>query len=268
MIIDSHQHVMLPTSLQLQKLDEAGVDKAILFTTMPHVEKAPAATVQAISGEMQILYQLLDGQYSPDERKKHMRSTIAELKQAIAAAPERFIGFGTVPLGLSASETSQWLEQYVIQNGFCGVGEFTPGNDTQMAQLETVFAAASDHPALPLWVHTFHPVTPNSLRILIALSQAYPTVPVIFGHMGGSNWLDVIAFCKDQPQVYLDLSAAFTPLSVKTALTEVPERCLYASDAPFGEPWLSRQLIEFVSPSASVTQLALGDNIAQLLSLS
>ena len=33
MIVDSHQHVMLPTSMQVKKMDDAGVDKAILFTT-------------------------------------------------------------------------------------------------------------------------------------------------------------------------------------------------------------------------------------------
>ena len=33
MIIDSHEHVMLPTTMQIEKLNEAGVDKAILFTT-------------------------------------------------------------------------------------------------------------------------------------------------------------------------------------------------------------------------------------------
>ena len=39
MIVDSHQHVMLPTSMQIKKMDDAGVDKAILFTTTPHVER-------------------------------------------------------------------------------------------------------------------------------------------------------------------------------------------------------------------------------------
>ena len=48
MIVDSHQHVMLPTSMQIKKMDDAGVDKAILFTTTPHVERAATATLDAI----------------------------------------------------------------------------------------------------------------------------------------------------------------------------------------------------------------------------
>lgn len=38
---------------------------------------------------------------------------------------------------------------------------------------------------------------------------------------------------------------------------KVPERRLFGSDAPFEEPRLCRQLIEFVSPSASVTKMAI-----------
>ena len=133
--------------------------------------------------------------------------------------------------------------------------------------MEPVFKASEDYHSLPIWVHTFNPVTLNGIKILMGLCRKYPAVPVIFGHMGGSNWMEVIAFAKEHGQAYLDLSAAFTPLSVKTALTEVPEKCLFGSDAPFGEPQLCRQLIEFVSPSHSVTELALGGNIERLLQI-
>ena len=40
MIIDSHEHVMFPTELQIEKMDKAEIDKAVLFTTTPHPEKA------------------------------------------------------------------------------------------------------------------------------------------------------------------------------------------------------------------------------------
>lgn len=265
MIVDSHQHVMLPTAMQIQKMDHAGVDKAVLFTTTPHVEKAATTTLDAIGAEMQVLYQLLAGGYSPEARITKMKATILELNQAIQQAPDRFYGFGPVPLGLSDEETNEWIRDYITGNSFKGIGEFTPGSETQITQLEAVFKALADYQGLPIWVHTFNPVTLSGIRILMELCRKYPTVPVIFGHMGGSNWMDVIAFAKDNENVYLDLSAAFTPLSVQTALTEVPEKCLFGSDAPFGEPQLCRQLIEFVSPSASVTEMALGCNIEKLL---
>ena len=268
MIIDGHEHVMLPTESQLKKLDEANIDRAILFTTTPHVEKASSSTLADINNEMQTLYTLLSGNDSPQERLERMKSTIIELKEAISYAPERLYGFGPVPLGLSDTETEQWIHTYIINNSFYGVGEFTPGSEKQIAQLEPVFRALTHFSGLPIWIHTFNPVSLNGLRILMNLCRTYPTVPVIFGHMGGSNWMEVIAFAKQRKNVYLDLSAAFTTLSVKTALVEVPEQCLFGSDAPFGEPYLVRQFIEYVSPSLSVTRLALGENMANLLHLS
>ena len=39
------------------------------------------------------------------------------------------------------------------------------------------------------------------------------------------------------------------------------ERCLYSSDAPYGEPYLYRQLIEFVSPDKRTAEMALGEHI-------
>ncbi len=65
--------------------------------------------------------------------------------------------------------------------------------------------------------------------------------------------------------VYLDLSAAFASIVTKMALIELPEKCLFSSDAPYGEPYLYRELVEFVSPSKEITNMALGDNIKELL---
>ena len=155
-----------------------------------------------------------------------MKDTILELNQAIQAALDRFYGFGPVPLGFSEQATADWVSEYIVGNSFKGIGEFTPGSETQIEQLEAVFKALEDYHSLPIWVHTFNPVTLNGIKILMGLCRKYPAVPVIFGHMGGSNWMDVISFAKEHGQAYLDLSAAFTPLSVKTALTEVPEKCL------------------------------------------
>lgn len=42
---------------------------------------------------------------------------------------------------------------------------------------------------------------------------------------------------------------------------------LVISDAPYGEPFLYRQLIEFVSPTREIANMVLGDNISRLLKL-
>ena len=181
MIVDSHQHVMLPTSMQITKMDDAGVDKVILFTTTPHVERAESATLEAIGAEMQVLYQLLSGSYSPETRITKMKDTILELNQAIQAAPDRFCGFGPVPLGLSNQATAEWVAEHIAGNGFKGIGEFTPGSETQIEQLEPVFKALEDYHNLPIWVHTFNPVTLGGIKILMELCRNTPLCQLSLG---------------------------------------------------------------------------------------
>ena len=40
MMIDSHEHVLWPVEKQLAKMDEAGIERAVLFGTTPHPELA------------------------------------------------------------------------------------------------------------------------------------------------------------------------------------------------------------------------------------
>ncbi len=49
---------------------------------------------------------------------------------------------------------------------------------------------------------------------------------------------------------------------LKKNIAEVAE-----TDAPYGEPYLYRQLIEFISPDKSTAEMALGENISRLLEL-
>lgn len=76
---------------------------------------------------------------------------------------------------------------------------------------------------------------------------------------------DVIDFAKTVSNAYVDLSAAFSTLAVRMAIGEVPEKCLYSSDAPYGEPKLSKEMIEFLSPSRKISRQILGENILQVI---
>lgn len=263
MIIDSHEHMMLPTEMQLKMMDEAGVDKTILFCSAPHPEKA--CSLNEIEEEMTALYKVLSGDNSKEANIIRQKKNINDIVTVIKKYPDRFLGFGSVPLGMSLTETKDWINDCIVSNSLLGVGEFTPGNEQQILQLDTVFQAIETTVILPVWVHTFAPVTMKGIRILMGLCEKYPKIPIIFGHLGGTNWIEVIKFAKTHNNVYLDLSAAFASIATKMALIELPEKCLFSSDAPYGEPYLYRELIEFVSPSKEITDLALGDNIRKLL---
>lgn len=263
MVIDSHEHIMFPTKMQLDKMDEAGVDKTVLFCTAPHPEKAD--TLSELEAEMAALNKILAGSNTKEDNISRLKKNIAEVVEAVRTYPDRFLGFGAVPLGMELEETEEWIDTQIISNSLYGIGEFTPGSEQQIMQLETIFRALKNTRIYPVWVHTFHPVTIGGIKCLMSLCEKYPGIPVIFGHLGGSNWMDVIKFAKEHDNVYLDLSAAFASIATKMALTELPERCLYSSDAPYGEPYLYRQLIEFASPDKRTAEMALGENISRLL---
>ena len=59
MIIDNIQHVMFPIAAQVEKLEKAKVDKAILFCTTPHPERA--RSYKELKEEMSILFKVLSG---------------------------------------------------------------------------------------------------------------------------------------------------------------------------------------------------------------
>lgn len=265
MIIDSHEHLMFPVQNQVGKLDKAGIDKAVLFCTAPHPEKAN--TFSELKNEMNTLYKILAGNNTKEVNIQRLKKNIEEVVQAIQNYPDRFYGFGAVPLELSLPDTEEWIAQNIIANGLKGVGEFTPGSDEQISMLETVFQALDQFPGLPIWVHTFHPVSLEGIKILMNLTKKYSKTPVIYGHMGGYYWMDVIDFAKTVSNAFIDLSGTFSSLAVRMAVTELPEKCLFSSDAPYGEPFLNKQLIEFVSPSEEIAEMVLGDNILRLISM-
>lgn len=263
MIIDTIQHMMLPIEMQLEKMEQAQVDKTLLFCTTPHPEKA--ANYQEFKQEMATLFEVLDGKGTNVVSLDRMKQNNQEVAQAVQQYPEKFYGFGSVPLGLSLDKTIAWINEQIIGNHFKGLGEFTPGSDEQMEQLEVVFQALASFPPLPVWIHTFNPVAIKGIHILMNLTKKYPSVPVIFGHMGGYHWMEVIDFVIETPNAYLDLSAAFSTLAVKMALTELPDKCLFGSDAPYGETFISKQLVEFLAPNTETRDKVLGENILKLI---
>jgi uncharacterized protein len=118
---------------------------------------------------------------------------------------------------------------------------------------------------LPLWVHTFDPLRREDIQELITLSRCYPDVPLILGHLGGLHWRETISLVKETPQAYLDLSAAYLKLSVALAIQELPERTLFSSDAPWGDPLFARTLVEQASKSTEVRARVLGGTMLELL---
>ncbi len=261
MIIDSHAHVVLPPQLQLQMIEEAGIDCTVLFPSFIHPETA--TNIELFEKELNTLYDVLNGIENPlDERLL----SIQEMLKIIAANPKKYIGFGSIPFGLSYDENLEWINTHILANGLRGIGELTPGSG-QISLLEPLFQASAVLGNLPLWVHTFFPLNFEDIKALLILAMKYSSVPLILGHLGGMHWLKTLKAVKDIPNTYLDLSAAFTTIAPSFAIKEYPERTFFSSDAPYSSPLIARTIIEKLTPDRQILEQVLGGNIARLLNL-
>jgi predicted TIM-barrel fold metal-dependent hydrolase len=261
MMIDSHAHVYLPVEKQIAMMNEAGIDRTILFSTLVHPETAP--DMESFEREMRTLTENLSGRRISNETRIR---AIEEQAGILEQYPSWFLGFGPVSMGLTAAETVDWINCWISGKNMLGLGEFTlaPG---QIPQLEAVFIASAEWGKLPLWIHTFFPLGRDDLIDIAALSRKYPAVPVILGHLGGTHWLDAIHLAQENPNLYLDLSATFTAVAPAMAMKELPERTFFSSDAPYGDPFLARKTVERMTSDPRVRELVLGGNIERLLNL-
>lgn len=258
MIIDAHSHVHDPVPSHVALLDEAGVDRVVLFGTRPHPERA--TDLASLRRELALLQETVSGGAGGYE------TAWRELEAACTAYPDRFVGFGKVRLDQPAERIAADIDREVVGRGFRGVGELTPPPD-ESAQVEPVLRAATDHGGLPVVVHGFAPTTAADLATLAGLARRYPTVPLVISQLGGANWLTAIELAKQTPNLYLDLSTANIIFAVRLAIVELPERTLFGSDAPYGDPVLARATVERVTRPGTVRDRVLGGTLAELLGL-
>ncbi|WP_208865173.1 hypothetical protein [Amycolatopsis rubida] len=93
LIIDAHSHVHDPVRQHLALLGEAGVDRAVLFATRPHPERA--VDLASFRQEMSVLDAALNGRSG-----EGYQSAWQGLDAALAAHPGRFPGFRSIRLDL------------------------------------------------------------------------------------------------------------------------------------------------------------------------
>ena len=265
MIIDAHSHVHDPVQAHLVLMEEASIDRSILFATRPHPERAH--DLAGIRREMQTLTAAMSGDAAARVGSGDgVEGAWRELTDALASHPDRFIGFRSLRLDQSPAETSNAVEADVVAAGYRGIGELTPPPN-RAGVIESVLQAASDYPVLPVVVHGAVPTTEGDIGTLAGLARRYPRVPLVISQLGGMHWLTAIEAALETPNLYLELSTANIIFAIRVAITELPDRTLFGSDAPYGDPVLSRTAIERVTRAGAVRDQVLGGTIGQLLGL-
>lgn len=260
MIIDGHSHVTFPVKEHVITMDNAGVDKTVLFSTTIHPEIAE--NVQEVKKSISFLNDLLAGKKGSmiEARQK----SITELIEVINQYPSRYIGFGAVPVGLDFDTTMQYVEDNIQRNHLAGMGEFTPGSG-QIHLLENIFKASSEFRNIPIWIHAFFPLNFQDIRDISYFAKQYPQTPVIMGHLGGINWLDTMDIVKEIPNLYLDTSAYYSTFVLGTVINEIPQKCIFGVDRPYGDLQLCKDAILKIAKTSSIANAVLGENISELL---
>lgn len=197
-----------------------------------------------------------------DIRKK----SVSELVNAIREYPNRYIGFGAVPAGLDLETTLQYVDEIIQKNNLAGMGEFTLGSG-QIHLLKNIFRASQEFNNLPIWIHAFFPLTFQDIKDISELAKEYPKTPVILGHLGGSNWLDTVELVKEISNLYFDTSAYYSTFVLASIINEVPEKCFFGVDHPFGDLQLSKNAILKFAKTTAIANAVLGENIARLLNI-
>ena len=95
-------------------MDKAGVDKTVLFSTTFHPETSE--NFDQVIESINFLNDLLAGKKGSmiEARKK----AVLELAGAMERYPDRYIGFGAVPVGLDLQETLQYVNDVICKNSF------------------------------------------------------------------------------------------------------------------------------------------------------
>lgn len=259
MVIDGHSHVILPVERHIAMMDDAGIDKTVLFSTLVHPEQA--GNIQELKTEMQKLNDILSGKRNAADSRV---SSMAELEGSIRKYPGRFIGFAAVPIGLCFEDTVRYIENLFSTYRYAGFGEFTLSSG-QVKLVEPVFRISSDLKKLPIWIHAFNPLVLSDIKEIAELAKLYPDVPVILGHLGGSNWLESLELAREIPNLYLDISAWFSTLVLKMVINELPFKCIFGVDLPYGDLQIGKDAVIKLAKEPYVVDAVLGDNMVRLL---
>jgi predicted TIM-barrel fold metal-dependent hydrolase len=213
---------------------------------------------------MKTLGDIISGKTASSLELKY--KSIKELREVVEKYASRYVGFGAVPIGLKEQDTNSYIEEYIVKNKFAGMGEFTPESG-QINLLKPIFEASRLFGGLPIWIHGFNPLVLKDIKEIAGLSKTYSEVPVILGHLGGSNWMTAVELAKEVPNLYLDTSAYFSTLVLKIIINELPLKCIFGVDMPYGDLEISKETVKKLCNDSYVADAVLGNNIEKLLKL-
>lgn len=241
MILDAHMHVddvpalgwRLEAELCVRRMDEAGIDRAVVMTIVDAPEVNPDA--------------------------------IELVARACATFPDRLWAYARIHPWYG-DEAAALLERSLAL-GFKGLKLHPvttiahPGGEDTLRLVR--LAAAHGAPTL------FHcgdePLT--TPLAVAAAAAACPEATIVLGHMGGYAHVDeAIEVAERLPNVVLETSAMPYPAKIREAAERLgAERVWYGSDGPVCSPRLEVEKVRLAGLPPEAERLVLGENALRVL---
>ena len=243
LVIDAHTHIGLKHGLSqsveelIAKLDQAGVDKAVMF---------PFPEGNGLSGDV--------------------RENNDVVTQAVKNHPDRVIPFCIVNPWHKELAVKE-LRYCVEELGFKGLKIHPTLHGYRLsdhALVDPLFEAAADL-GIVITSHGAGDLLNNPSEFA-EMARTFPTVPLLMVHMG-VFWLTdhAVEVAKAHPNVYLDTSRA--PIfEIQVAVKAVgPEQVIWGTDAPFVDYDVEFNKMTRATDDPAGYELIVGGNIARLL---
>ncbi len=91
---------------------------------------------------------------------------------------------------------------------------------------------------LPILMHTWGNSNFDGPALVEQVAQKYPDVTILMGHSGYGQWSKAIQVARDHPNVYLELTAAYSVRGVIDTMVEGAgsEKITFGTDLPWFDP--------------------------------
>jgi hypothetical protein len=229
----------------LQKMDRAGVDKALTWLQPPYRRETDPAN--------------------------------AYVHEAMTQHPDRILGFGWADPNLGVEQAIETVKRCVDEYGFYGVKMNGAQNDYFIDDpdraMPVVEAIAASGKLLAFHVGADAPDQTNPFRVA-KIAERFPETQILMVHMGGVTNPNLgraaIEVAETHPNLTLIASAIRGPKIMQAIEVLGAERVCYGSDTPF--EYMRGEAARFLAMldgavSTEGKALVMGGNIARLFGL-
>ena len=187
-------------------------------------------------------------------------------QEAIDAFPDRILGYYCVNPNY-AEQLAEAVAGFGQLRGFAGykilAGYYKA--PITLPACEPLWRQAHDE-KLAVLLHTWGGDTNAGVKQVHEIASRYPEARILMGHSQYGQWDDAIKLCKDHPNVYCELCAAYGVNGVleKMVNAGIERRVTMGTDLPWFDPQCCIGCVVFADINDTARRRILRDNAAEI----